>query len=396
MSIIRNFANSVTQDAGVRSAFFAFVLTRAVVLGVVILASNAQPEGKGPALGAPVEEVKIYLQQHGLIGRLGNAVTAADAFWYLDIARNGYDKQAFSVDRQHNWAFFPLLPLIIRVFAMVTREFPVTATFLSNIFFFVSLIVLHKTALLFGGDSGDADRAVFYLAAFPTAYFFSFPFTESLFLLVTILSFYFAKQDKWGRAGLFGALASATRLAGVFLLPALLILYWERHRTRMRPHVLALGLIPAGLIAFMIYLRSITGNPFAFFDIQAAWGHQATFFLRPLWDYVRDPFLLGIHWDFRVLNFASVMLGLVAGGVLLKKRQWAPAIYVLISLIVPLSANFSLQSLTRYVMVVFPVFLVLGTAGRQRRFDQAVRALFIALLAVLTGMFVLRVAMAMG
>lgn len=387
---------SIVSDASFRSAFFAFVLTRAIVLGVLILAANAQPQGPGPAFGAPVEEVKIYVQQHGMIGWLGRAVTAADAVWYLDVAENGYEKEQFNLGHQHNWAFFPLYPLIVRVSAGVTREFPVTAALLSNLFLFAALVVLHKTALLFGGDRADADRSVFYLAAFPTAYLFSFPFTESLFLLLTVSSFCSAKQEKWWRAGALGALASATRLAGVFLLPALLILYWERNRTRVRPHLLALGLIPAGLIAYMLYLRSITGNALAFYDIQSVWGHQATFFLRPLWDYLRNPFLLGIHWDFRVLNFAAVGLALVCCGVLVKRRQWALAFYALVSLIFPLSASFSLQALMRYVMVIFPVFLVLGTAGRHRRFDQVVRALFVALLALLTGMFVLRIALAMA
>jgi hypothetical protein len=383
-------------SAGLRSAFFAFALTRAIVLGTLVLAANARHEGQGPAFGQPVQEVTIYVRQHGMLRWLGDAVTAADALWYLDVARNGYEKEQFNLTRQHNWAFFPLYPLIVRMGTKVTGEFSITAALLSNIFFFAALVVLHKTTLLLGADGRDADRTVFYLAAFPTSYFFSFPFTESLFLLLTVSSFFCAKRDRWWLAGTFGALASATRLAGVFLLLPLAVFYWQRYRTRVRLHLFSLSLIPAGLIAYMLYLRSITGNALAFFDIQSEWGHHPIFFLQPLWDYLKSPLLLGIHWDFRILNFVAVVLAFVCAAVLLKRRQWALGLYALVSIIVPLSASFGLQSMARYVMVTFPIFFVLGEAGRSRRLDQIISLVFVVLLGLLTAMFVLRVAMAMA
>jgi Mannosyltransferase (PIG-V) len=395
-SISSPFARSLA-NADLRSAFFSFTLTRVIVFAVVVLAANAQPEGKGPAFGGQVEEVKIYVQQHGLIGWLGESIAAGDALWYLDVAQHGYEKEQFNIDRQHNWAFFPLYPLIVSLAAKVTGEFVVTAAVLSNIFFLGALIIFHRLASTFGADPEAANRSVFYLAAFPTSYFFSFPFTESLFLLLTLSSFYFAKRDRWWLAGVMGALASATRLAGLFLLPALAILYWQQHRARpLRPRLLSLLLIPAGLIAFMLYLRSITGNAFAFVDIQSAWGHNLGFFLRPMWDYVKSPMLLGIHWDFRILNFVMVVVAFGCCGVLIKRRQGALAIYMLLSLLVPLSSNFSLQSLTRYVMVMFPVFIVLGDFGRFARLDQIIRAIFVALLSVMTALFALHVALAMA
>src|SRR5437899_365792 len=236
-SSIKSALARAFRSGSFRSALFAFALTRAIVLATLVLAANAQPEGHGPAFGAPVEEVRIYVRQHGIIGRLAEAMTAADGLWYLDIAQNGYEKENFNLDKQHNWAFFPLYPLIIELFAGVTREFSITAALLSNIFFLAALVILHRTALTFDADSGAADRGVFYLAAFPTSYFFSFPFTESLFLLVTVSSFYCARREMWWRAGALGALATATRLAGIFLLPALLILYWQQYRGRGRPQI---------------------------------------------------------------------------------------------------------------------------------------------------------------
>jgi len=64
----------------------------------------------------------------------------------------------------------------------------------------------------------------------------------------------------------------------------------------------------------MLYLRHITGDALAFLDIQAKWDHQLGFFLRPLYDYVTSPLLLGARWDFRLLNFAAAMVLLSVAG----------------------------------------------------------------------------------
>src|SRR5947209_16603554 len=159
--------NRIWRDEAFRSAAFAFTLTRAIVLGALLLVTNAHREVKNiPALGGPVDEVDVSLREKGILQRAQQSIEAADAIWYLNIARNGYEKEEFNTDQQHNWAFFPLFPLIINAAARITGEFPLTASLLSNIFFFAALIFLHQTAILFGSDNAGAARAVFYLAAF--------------------------------------------------------------------------------------------------------------------------------------------------------------------------------------------------------------------------------------
>jgi hypothetical protein len=39
-------------------------------------------------------------------------------------------------------------------------------------------------------------------------------------------------------------------------------------------------------------------------------------------------------------------------------------------------------------MVVFPVYLVLGTLGKRRSFDQLIRTIFLVLFALMTALFV--------
>ena len=136
--------------------------------------------------------------------------------------------------------------------------------------------------------------------------------------------------------------------------------------------------------------------PLAFADIQVAWGHSAGFFWRPLLTYLRDPWLVSAGWDFRLLNFAAAAMALVCAAVLLKRRQWALGLFAAVSILVPMSSQPLLQSLARYVMVIFPVFIVLALAGRAPRFDQTIRAVFIVLLSLMSAMLAVRVTLALS
>jgi hypothetical protein len=380
-------------DRGVRAALFTFALTRTLLLVIFILAAYLTL-GQ-PSFGGAVQEPRISFEHANVSQKLGEMVQAADANWYKDIARLGYEAGPFMNDRQHSWAFFPLFPLILRAAAGLTGEYPLTGVALSNIFFLLGLVLLHRTARAFGYDESDADRAIFYMAVFPTSYFFSLPVTESLFLCLTVGSFLAAKRDAWWLAGLLGALASATRVNGVLLLPVLAILYWERYGRRgLNWNVLCLLLIPGGLAAYMLFLHQLTGNALAFKDAQVKWDRGTGMFWRPLIDYVKHFREIGIPWNFKLLNFASAMLAFGCAFVLIKRRAWAFALFTLLSVIVPLS-SLSLQGVDRYVMLIFPVFLVLSVAGRRPQLDQTIRAVFIALLALMAALFAARFSIAM-
>jgi hypothetical protein len=396
----RHFTASISSllrrawlDKSVRAAAFTFALTRILLLVIFIL--TAYLTLGQPSFGGAVQEPRISFEKANIPGKLQEIVQSADANWYKDIARLGYEPGPFMTDRQHSWAFFPLFPIILRAAASLTGEYPLTGVALSNIFFFLGLILLHRTAREFGYDEADADRAIFYMAVFPTSYFFSLPLTESLFLCLTVGSFYAAKRDAWWIAGLLGTLASATRVNGVLLLPVLALLYWQRYRRAwLNKNLLCLLLIPAGLLAYMLFLYRLTGNAFAFKDAQVKWDRGSGMFWRPLIDYVKHFREIGIPWNFKLLNFASAMLAFGCALVLVKRREWALALFTLLAVIMPLS-SLSLQGLDRYVLVIFPVFLVLAKWGRQPQLDQTIRALFIALLALMAALFAARFSLAM-
>lgn len=388
---LRDRPRRVWCERSVRAALFTFALTRGVVLVIFIL--TGQIKLAPDPINAGVTDSYLSLQKTPVSRILRQEVQIADANWYTSIAAYGYERRAFENTEHHNWAFFPLYPLVLRVASWLTGELPLTGMLVSHLFFFGALILLHKTALAFGLAAAAADRTIFYLAIFPVSYFFSLPLTESLFLFLTVGSFYFAKRERWWAAALCGALAAATRLTGILLLPALAVLHWQTYRVGggerwwpPRRSLFALGLIPAGLLSFMAYLYYLTGNALAFKGALAAWGRTTGFFLMPLLRYVRHPLEIVAPWNPHFINFGAAALTLVCGLALARRRADALACYALASSVVALSSVL-LQSQARYAMVVFPTFMVLGAWGQNSRFDTVIRTLSLALLSLMSALF---------
>jgi hypothetical protein len=213
------------------------------------------------------------------------------------------------------------------------------------------------------------DTAVM-LTLFPGTYFVMRPGPEALFLLLTVAAFWFADARRWLLAGIAAALATVTRVQGVLLFLPLAWMYWTQWR-ETRQHdwrVLSLGLIPAALGAFMLYLWRLTGTPLASVKIQAAWGNQPTYPFDWLIRFVRDPHWLAYYgWDLAPLS-ALLTLAALAGLVIMVRRPAIPkeyAIYVGLSLYLMITRDNS-NAASRFLMQLFPLFLVLALLVRQR------------------------------
>jgi hypothetical protein len=381
------FFTALRNDPSLRSAGFAFLLSRAIVFFILMIATHVTILNPDDQFGKSVQEVSIRVRRTSVQDNLRMLAVRGDGSWYLSVAQNGYEQRPFENEHAHNWAFFPLYPLAVRMAAMLTGEYLLTAIALSNIFLFFALFVLHKTVLAFGYDQEIAGRTVFYTAIFPVSYFFSLPWTSSLFLLTVTAAFWAARREKWWWAGSFAALTSATHYSGIFLFPSLMILYWQSMRPlKFRASALGLLLAPAGLLAFMAYLYNVTGNALAFADVQSAWGVRWGVFLWPLYGFLISPFALSEGWNFRLLNFAAAVTALICGFVLLRRREPALAFFTLISVIFPLS-TITMEAQARYVMALFPVFIVLANSARSPSSDQIIRAIFICLLSLMSAFY---------
>src|SRR3989344_2249030 len=165
-----------------------------------------------------------------------------DGIHYLTIASLGYTTEA---------NFFPLFSILIRGLAPIFGGF-FAGFIIANVSFLLALIMLNKLVLLDYSES-VAKQAIFFLLIFPTSFYFGSIYTESLFLFLIVSSFYFARKNNWILSSLLGMFGSATRLTGVLMFPALLYQYIKKERSKTSFKLLALFLIPSGLISYAIF-----------------------------------------------------------------------------------------------------------------------------------------------
>ncbi|HEX6509452.1 MAG TPA: mannosyltransferase family protein, partial [Chloroflexota bacterium] len=324
-----------------------------------------------------------------------------DTQWYTDIARRGYDwKKAVGTSPA---AFFPLYPLLIRVGVVVThRSYLGVALAISNACFLFALAYLWRLTD-WELDGEIARRTILYVAMFPTALFFFAGYTESLFLFLTVASFYHMRRGDWLASGVFGGLASATRVTGVLLAVPFVYEYsrscnfsWRR----LSPSgVIGLALVPAGLLAFMLYLQRTVGDALAFSHDQAAW--QKIFTLR-LWagtlESLRQILVVQPAASFfqahNVINLTALVLFLATSILAVRFLPTGYALYLaafwLVTLSSPAMANgypVPLISMSRYVLALFPVFMVWGILGAKRQLHDTYLIFAGPLLAVFTVQF---------
>jgi hypothetical protein len=351
-------------------------------------------------LKSAVAALIVFVAAKLLVFALGYTVSAVnggsaldmfsrwDASNYVSIAKNGYlttGDEAFYI------VFFPLYPLLIRAFTWDFAYLNLTALIVANVCSFIAALYLYKLAKLeFGG--GAAVKAVLFLSVFPTAYFLSAPYTEGLFFALIIACFYYARLGKWAVAGSLSFFASLTRLAGLVLLPALLVEYYHQVGWNPKKTRLDVVFVYAALAGFLIYLainNTVTGDPFTFMSIEAShWNNRFDPIsgLQAAWWWATNrPPMDGITIGAAPIAFA--VFGLVMIIVAVWKRLRPSYItYMFMAWGVAVSTSWWI-SVPRYIMAMFPMFLVLATLTKRKAVNAAIVAFSVAWLCLFTVLF---------
>lgn len=320
-----------------------------------------------------------------------------DARWYVRVARSGYHWH----DLQH-WssvAFFPLYPLMI--LALVT-VLPVStklvAMIISNALFFVALYVLHR--LVHREFSARlARRVTIYISLFPTAFFFFAGYSESAFLLFSVLSIAAMRQRHWVQAGVWGCLAAVTRSQGLALMVPFAVECWQAYGKEWRQWARALwiGVIPLGWLALGAYMQVRFGNALLFLQIQRAWHRETTWPWVGIWHTLqRIPLnhIASVDPAHNVIELVSIcgFAVLIALG-----RRRLPAsftLYTAASLLLILlnpavldNYYLPLMSSSRLCLALFPCFITLALYGEHELVDRVVTTMGPALMAVFAVVF---------
>ena len=354
--------------ATLRVAFSLFALLASYLGGLPAPCAGGEP--------APV------LRATGRAFRLLGVWQRWDACWYEQIAATGYDPGGAAV------AFFPLYPLLMRAASLpLAGNLTLGGLAVSGAAYIAAMTGLYR---LVRRDFDDpvARRAILYLSIFPTAFFLFAPFTEALFLALAVWSLHTARRGAWGWAALIGFLAGLTRAQGALLaLPlAWECLRWWREQGRPWPRRIPVGLVPllppCGFLLFNAYSKIHAGWTGA--EALQAWG----FHYRMPWT------AISLSWRhirargdaIEALNLALLALFTVALVAGLRRLPVSYTLYAAPQLLLIGSRElyFSpLMSSSRYVLVLFPVFILLALLGRHRRLHYSWLILSSLLLAFL-------------
>ena len=184
-----------------------------------------------------------------------------DAPHFLEVARHGYGPPADPA----RIVLFPLFPALIRIGSGVAQ--PLVAGMLISFVATLSAAAGLYRLIRMDQTRPAARWGVLAMSAFPTAFTLVAPYSEALFLACTIWSFVAAREGRWPAAGLLALLAGATRIQGVFILPALLVEYWlaERRVGRDASWIL----LAAGGPLIYLGINAVTfGDPLYFLGVQ--------------------------------------------------------------------------------------------------------------------------------
>ncbi len=305
-------------------------------------------------------------------GGINNYVRFPQVFAWANFDGEHYLSIAFMGYSNLQQAFFPMYPILIRFFSWpflvdFSNHYLIGAIIgqiISNISLLGGLLLLFKLIQI-DYPKEIAVLTVGLLLLFPTSFFFAGVYTESLFLLLSVASFYLARQGKWWWAGVVGMAASATRVFGVLLWPALLLEAWQQKVGLKRS--VGLFLVPVGLLAYMVYLGLSTGDPIRFYSLQSAIGeqHQTGLILLPqvffryfkilLTTSIGNPIYQTVFLELSV----AILMVFLCSLVFSKKMRWSYIFYGVVSFLAP-TIQGSFSSTPRYVLVIFPCFVALA------------------------------------
>jgi len=226
-----------------------------------------------------------------------------DANYYITLARSGYPPPRDDAPIYHS-AFFPLYPIAVGAVTRILGDSFWAAFALSNVCALLAgLVVLRLGAV--NARPRDGLRAALLLLGSPGAHFFSYPYPEAMFVLLVSLGLLAVSLERPLLAVIPGALASATRSAGVVVSLALLAIAWKARRD---PRVAAVRLSAAvaslgGLAGFAVFCAAHFHDPLAFAHIQRPFGRSLT---------LAGPFVALVNFtvdpDYFVIALASIAI----------------------------------------------------------------------------------------
>lgn len=348
------------MDKELKRIIIIFALLKLLILTIVVIA---------PFLNIPNHKAN---PTHTIL----DGFAQYDALTYFDIASNGYNSVYNGIG---NYFAYPLYPLLIKIFGFIFG-IPLAALLISNIASFLAIFALY---ILVKEELGKniAYKTAFYLILFPTAYFLTMMYNESLFLLLTVLTFLFAKRNNWLLCGISGFLASLTRFQGIFLFLPIAYIYLRSIGFKLKNikfNGIYTFLIPLGMVSFFSYLYLITGNFFINLTSQTKYGKSIVLPFEAFIDYglriIKQPMVVNMLYFSISLILIIIFIYLLFKLYKLGKKEYF--IYMGLSLLIPLISS-NLDASTRFELVMFPAFISMAFLSQDPQKNKIIILLYI-------------------
>ncbi len=302
---------------------------------------------------------------------------------YLDLARHGYSNHG---DLGLFIVFFPGYPALIRILDLLVGDMLTSALLISYVALCAACLGLRRIAEHYlGPDAGLT--SVWYLLIFPTAYFFHAAYTEALFMALLLWGWLALLRRDWFWVGLLGMGLSALRINGLLIgLVASWVIGRELYRDRRwQMSYLWCLLIPLGFLLYLAINQWLYSDPWHFLSVQAAhwhktpgtpWGGIADLFHRL--DYTKGR----EFWLLAVAELAAVGLAILACIYAFVRLSAASGIWCTSNLLLITSSGW-LLSTPRYLLTLFPLYLLLAECARRGLIRRLLDLVCISLMTML-------------
>ena len=296
-----------------------------------------------------------------------------DAQHYLKLAKEWYmggtNTEIFIV-------FYPLYPFLVKMLSVLTGTVFVSSMILSNLFLIIGCYYMYKL-FAFEYDGGIAVNGLKYLLFFPVSFFLCAPFTESLFIMLSVMMFYYLRKEKWFLSAVIGMFAGLTRFHGILLLIPFIIEYFVQcnvfknmHERKfkvvlndfMKKGIFAV-IIPMGFGLYLVLNKIVTGEWFKFLYWQKEHWHQSfkIFYdgsIISLMSYATsstDNFDKASLWIPQIIILIVAFIAIIYA--MKMKMRASYFAYMTIYIFSTISLTY-LLSAPRYIMAAFPIYIV--------------------------------------
>lgn len=338
------------------------------------------------------KEIKTFINMHFILSKaliliilifssyimdtnISDTLQYYDAEHYIDIALTGYTEN-------YLYAFFPLFPLALKVIISLGIS-PILGGVIINVLFsYLSTILISKISTDIYKNDDNLNKNILLIWFYsPISLFVTILYTESIFILLSLATFYYYKSKKnyilcgilLGLSVCSRSLASITFFVLFFFFVIEIIKYKDNRKTNFIN--LLKMYIPATIISclYPLYLYIKTGNWKYFADVQ--FSHWSRVPSTPLSMFKEDIYLIlngEIGTQFTgILNMFLLVIVLFALSLMcfnvLKNKEFYKLDLLLIILFIILASTISMRydgnapascSLYRYIYSAFPLYLL--------------------------------------